>query len=123
MAATPCLTFLVVLDFGVTGSPIRNDVPLTALSLLVVVVVVLADTGRLADSFAAINYFEHRGIPFVVGVDCFGGARSLLRCLAFRGGTWRSGSDRAGRSCGRWGGALAHGACPCCALGAWPGRG
>ncbi|MEU8262412.1 ATP/GTP-binding protein [Micromonospora sp. NPDC048999] len=37
--------------------------------------VVLADTRRLADSFPSIDYFEQRGIPFVVGVNCFDGAR------------------------------------------------
>ncbi|ANZ20093.1 ATP/GTP-binding protein [Streptomyces noursei ATCC 11455] len=36
--------------------------------------VVLADTRRLADSFAAIDYFERRGLPFVVAVNCFEGA-------------------------------------------------
>jgi signal recognition particle receptor subunit beta len=36
--------------------------------------VVLADTRRLEDSFAAVDYFERRGIPFVVGVNCFDGA-------------------------------------------------
>jgi signal recognition particle receptor subunit beta len=38
--------------------------------------VVLADTRRLADSFAAIDYFEHRSIPFVVAVNCFDGVRA-----------------------------------------------
>ncbi|MGW1013079.1 GTP-binding protein [Streptomyces termitum] len=38
--------------------------------------VVLADTRRLEDSFAAIDYFERRGIPFTVAVNCFEGARS-----------------------------------------------
>src|ERR1700729_3521585 len=33
--------------------------------------VVLADTRRLADCFAAIDYFEEHGTPFVVGVNCF----------------------------------------------------
>jgi signal recognition particle receptor subunit beta len=37
--------------------------------------IVLTDTRRLADSFASIDYFEQRGIPFVVGVNCFDGAR------------------------------------------------
>ncbi|MFC9797501.1 ATP/GTP-binding protein [Streptomyces sp. NPDC057695] len=37
--------------------------------------VVLADTRRLEDSFAAIDYFERRGIPFTVAVNCFEGAR------------------------------------------------
>ncbi|MFE7316883.1 ATP/GTP-binding protein [Streptomyces sp. NPDC057555] len=36
--------------------------------------VVLADTRRLADSFAAVDYFERRGLPFVVAVNCFDGA-------------------------------------------------
>jgi signal recognition particle receptor subunit beta len=36
--------------------------------------VVLADTRRLADCFAAIDYFEQRGIPFAVAVNCFDGA-------------------------------------------------
>jgi uncharacterized protein len=33
--------------------------------------VVLADTRRLADCFASIDYFERRGTPFVVAVNCF----------------------------------------------------
>ncbi|WP_338675369.1 ATP/GTP-binding protein [Streptomyces sp. SCSIO 30461] len=33
--------------------------------------VVLVDTRRLEDSFAAIDYFERRGIPFTIGVNCF----------------------------------------------------
>ncbi len=33
--------------------------------------VVLADTRRLADCFPSIDYFEQRGTPFVVGVNCF----------------------------------------------------
>ncbi|WP_084219340.1 GTP-binding protein [Spirillospora albida] len=33
--------------------------------------VVLADTRRLPASFAAIDYFEQRGTPFVVAVNCF----------------------------------------------------
>ncbi|MEV7419520.1 ATP/GTP-binding protein [Streptomyces sp. NPDC089919] len=36
--------------------------------------VVLADTRRLADCFAAVDYFERRGIAFVVAVNCFDGA-------------------------------------------------
>ena len=37
--------------------------------------VVLADTRRLADCFPSVDYFEQRGIPFVVAVNCFEGAR------------------------------------------------
>ena len=33
--------------------------------------VVLVDTRRLTDCFAAIDYFEKRGLPFVVAVNCF----------------------------------------------------
>jgi uncharacterized protein len=36
--------------------------------------VVLADTRRLADSFPSIDYFEQRGTPFVVAVNCFDAA-------------------------------------------------
>ncbi|MEV6258638.1 GTP-binding protein [Nocardia sp. NPDC051929] len=35
--------------------------------------VVLADPRRLESSFSAVDYFERRGIPFVVGVNCFDG--------------------------------------------------
>jgi signal recognition particle receptor subunit beta len=37
--------------------------------------VVLADTRRLSDCFPAVDYFERREIPFVVGVNCFDTAR------------------------------------------------
>lgn len=37
--------------------------------------VVLADTRRLADSFFSIDYFERRGMPFVIAINCFDGAR------------------------------------------------
>lgn len=41
--------------------------------------VVLVDTTRLDDCFAAVDYFESRHIPFIVGVNCFDGvARHLL---------------------------------------------
>ncbi|MGP3981687.1 GTP-binding protein [Streptomyces sp. KR80] len=39
--------------------------------------VVLADTRRLDDCFPAVDYFEHRSIPFVVAVNCFAGARAF----------------------------------------------
>src|SRR5947209_17866907 len=35
--------------------------------------VVMVDTRRLADCFAAIDFFEDRGLPYVVGVNCFDG--------------------------------------------------
>ncbi|MFF4624548.1 GTP-binding protein [Nonomuraea jabiensis] len=37
--------------------------------------VVLVDTRRLDVSFASIDFFESRGIPFVVGVNCFHGVK------------------------------------------------
>jgi signal recognition particle receptor subunit beta len=33
--------------------------------------VVLADTRRLADCFPSVDYFEKRGLPFVVAINCF----------------------------------------------------
>ena len=36
--------------------------------------VVLIDTRRIDQSFAAIDYFEQRGVPFVVGVNHFDGS-------------------------------------------------
>jgi signal recognition particle receptor subunit beta len=35
--------------------------------------VVLADTRRLGDSFAALDYFEDAGLPFIVAINGFGG--------------------------------------------------
>ena len=35
--------------------------------------VVLVDTRRLADCFAAVDFFEDRGLPYVVGINCFDG--------------------------------------------------
>src|SRR5882762_6551059 len=35
--------------------------------------VVLADTRRLADSFGAIDYFEERRLPYIIGMNCFEG--------------------------------------------------
>jgi uncharacterized protein len=37
--------------------------------------VVLADTRRLDGCFASVDFFERRGIPFVVGVNCFDGSQ------------------------------------------------
>jgi signal recognition particle receptor subunit beta len=36
--------------------------------------VVLVDTRRVTDSFAPIDFFESRRLPYVVGVNCFDGA-------------------------------------------------
>jgi uncharacterized protein len=35
--------------------------------------VVLVDTRRLAACFAAVDYFEHRDVPFIVAINCFDG--------------------------------------------------
>ena len=34
----------------------------------------IADTRRVADCFAAIDYFERNGTPFIIAVNCFDGA-------------------------------------------------
>jgi signal recognition particle receptor subunit beta len=39
--------------------------------------VVMADTRRLADSFPSVDYFERSGMPFVVAVNCFEGAKQF----------------------------------------------
>ncbi|MDX6352382.1 MAG: uncharacterized protein QOF84_7172 [Streptomyces sp.] len=65
---------LVVYLFGTPGQErfwfMWNDLVLGALGA-----VVLVDTRRLDVSFASIDFFESRGIPFVVGVNCFHGVR------------------------------------------------
>jgi uncharacterized protein len=38
--------------------------------------VVLTDTRRLADSFAPIDFFEDRGLPYAVALNCFDGKQS-----------------------------------------------
>ncbi|HET6502881.1 MAG TPA: ATP/GTP-binding protein [Amycolatopsis sp.] len=37
--------------------------------------VVLADTRRLDGCFPSVDFFERRGIPFIVGVNCFDGSQ------------------------------------------------
>ena len=41
--------------------------------------VVLADTRRLETSFASIDFFEQRSIPFAVGVNCFHGKKECTQ--------------------------------------------
>jgi signal recognition particle receptor subunit beta len=36
--------------------------------------VVIVDTRRIADSFAALDFFEHRNLPYLAAVNCFEGA-------------------------------------------------
>ncbi|CAL9434437.1 hypothetical protein SUDANB121_02133 [Nocardiopsis dassonvillei] len=38
--------------------------------------IVIADTRRLETCFAAVDFFERRGVPFVVAVNCFDGAHA-----------------------------------------------
>jgi signal recognition particle receptor subunit beta len=65
---------LVVYLFGTPGQErfwfMWNDLVNGAMGA-----VVLVDTRRLDVSFASIDFFESRGIPFVVGVNCFHGVR------------------------------------------------
>src|SRR5215469_9107860 len=65
---------LVVYLFGTPGQHrfwfMWDELALGALGA-----VVLADTRRLADSFPSVDYFERRGLPFVVAVNCFDGAK------------------------------------------------
>ena len=37
--------------------------------------IVLADTRRLDNCFAAVDFFERREVPFVIGVNCFDGVQ------------------------------------------------
>ncbi|HEX2312814.1 MAG TPA: ATP/GTP-binding protein [Thermomonospora sp.] len=65
---------LVLYLFGTPGQE-RFWFMWDELSLGALGAVVLADTRRLADCFPAIDYFERRGTPFIVAVNCFEGAR------------------------------------------------
>ncbi|KKJ94699.1 MULTISPECIES: ATP/GTP-binding protein [unclassified Micromonospora] len=66
---------LVVYLFGTPGQD-RFWFVWDELALGAIGAVVLADTRRLADCFPSIDYFEGRGTPFVVAVNCFEGARN-----------------------------------------------
>jgi signal recognition particle receptor subunit beta len=37
--------------------------------------IVLVDTRRLADCFGAVDFFEHRGLPYLIAVNCFDGVQ------------------------------------------------
>lgn len=39
--------------------------------------VVLVDLRRVGDCFGAIDYFEDRGVPFVVAINCFAGSEQF----------------------------------------------
>ncbi|MEV1143309.1 ATP/GTP-binding protein [Micromonospora sp. NPDC049799] len=81
-------TTTVMMDFGritisedltlyLFGTPGQNRFAFLwdELALGALGAVVLADTRRLADCFPSLDYFENRGTPFVVAVNCFDGAR------------------------------------------------
>jgi uncharacterized protein len=64
---------LVVYLFGTPGQE-RSWFMWDELSYGALGAVVLADTRRLTDCFPSIDYFEQRGTPFIVAVNCFDGA-------------------------------------------------
>jgi signal recognition particle receptor subunit beta len=67
-------TDLVLYLFGTPGQDrfwfVWDELAIGALGA-----VVLADTRRLADCFPSVDYFERRGTPFVVAVNCFADAK------------------------------------------------
>ncbi|MFF5216494.1 ATP/GTP-binding protein [Micromonospora sp. NPDC000442] len=65
---------LVLYLFGTPGQD-RFWFVWDELALGAIGAVVLADTRRLADCFPSLDYFEGRGTPFLVAVNCFDGAR------------------------------------------------
>jgi signal recognition particle receptor subunit beta len=78
VAGTAKTTTTVAMDFGMYlfGAPgqarftfMWDDLINGALGC-----VVLVDTRRVEDCFAAVDYFEKKGLPFVVGVNCFDSA-------------------------------------------------
>jgi uncharacterized protein len=63
---------LVLYLFGTPGQD-RFLFVWDELSLGAIGAIVLADTRRLADCFPSVDYFERRGTPFLVAVNCFYG--------------------------------------------------
>jgi signal recognition particle receptor subunit beta len=66
---------LVLYLFGTPGQD-RFLFVWDELSLGAIGAIVLADTRRLAECFPSVDYFERRGTPFIVAVNCFDGSRS-----------------------------------------------
>ena len=66
---------IVLYLFGTPGQE-RFQFMWNELSRGAIGAVILADTRRLGDCFSAIDYFEARSIPFVVGVNPFDGRRT-----------------------------------------------
>jgi len=67
---------LVLYLFGTPGQD-RFLFVWDELSVGAIGAIVLADTRRLADCFTSVDYFEQRGTPFIVAVNCFEGARDF----------------------------------------------
>jgi signal recognition particle receptor subunit beta len=74
-----CITLDQSLRLYLFGTPgqdrfgfMWNDIAVGALGALVIV-----DTRRMDDSYPAVDYFEHIGLPYVVGVNLFHGQLSL----------------------------------------------
>jgi signal recognition particle receptor subunit beta len=65
---------LVLYLFGTPGQD-RFLFVWDELALGAIGAIVLADTRRLADCFPSVDYFERRGTPFIVAVNCFEGTR------------------------------------------------
>ncbi|HEX8626960.1 MAG TPA: ATP/GTP-binding protein [Catenuloplanes sp.] len=65
---------LVLYLFGTPGQD-RFWFVWDELALGAIGAVVLADTRRLADCFPSVDYFERRGTPFILAVNCFEGAQ------------------------------------------------
>jgi hypothetical protein len=64
---------LVLYLFGTPGQErfwfMWDDLALGAIGA-----VIMADTRRIGDCFASIDYFERNGLPFIIAVNCFDGA-------------------------------------------------
>src|SRR5690348_4358626 len=97
-------TTTVAMDFGRISFPSRLVLYLFGtpgqerfwfmwdeLSIGAIGAVVLADTQRVADCFASIDYFEHHGIPFIVAVNCFDGAPGSTRMTSGSRSAWAPG--------------------------------
>jgi uncharacterized protein len=68
-----CITIDETLRLYLFGTPgqdrfgfMWDDIAVGALGALVIV-----DTRRMADSYPAVDYFEHIGLPYVVGINLF----------------------------------------------------
>ena len=94
-------TTTVAMDFGritirdgLVALPVRHPGPGPVLvhvgraGLGALGAVVLADTRRLADCFPSVDYFEQRGTPFIVAVNCFDGADGTKPTRCGSPSTW-----------------------------------